>query len=375
MDGMGIESSVHAQVAASLMPRLNSNLCLPLVERCGGIEGFFRETAQPLEAVCREFHVDPGLFDRGRALEDARRELEKMDLYGIGLCTIEEGRYPALLKECEDVPLVLYYKGDFSVPAEERCLAVVGTRRASARCCGRVEDVLGELYGMGHRPVVVSGLAYGIDAAAHRASLKLGLRTFAVLGHGLHMIYPAAHKGLADGILASAGALVSEFPCIAGTHPSNFLKRNRIVAGLCQATLVAESAVKGGAMSTARVALAYNRDVMAFPGRPDDVYSAGCNRLIKDNVAALVEDGKDVARILGYPERETEVRQLKLDLFGEDAQGEAVVARLRESGELHIDELARACGITDGSLPALLLQLELEGRVAALPGQRFAAKG
>ena len=227
---------------------------------------------------------------------------------------------------------------------------------------------------MGHCPVVVSGLAYGIDAAAHRASLREGLRTVAVLGHGLHIVYPAAHRQLAERIVGEGGALVSEYPCTVAVHPGNFLRRNRIVAGMCQATLVAESAVKGGAMATARIALSYNRDVMAFPGRPEDVYSAGCNRLIKENVAALVEDGVDVARVLGYPERREAPRQGVLAFAEEDEGAAAVVAELRKSGDVHADELARATGLDAGRLAVLLLQLELEGKVAALPGQKYALK-
>lgn len=371
---MNIESTIQTHVAISLIPKLNSNLCLPLIDKCGGIESFFRESTEAFNAICRTFNILPEQINRPQALEDAKRELEEIHRHHIDICTIEEQSYPALLKQCEDVPLILYYKGNIHTSSEDKHLAIVGTRHSSTRYQDLVETILTDLQHMGHRPIIVSGLAYGIDAAAHRASLKNGLRTFAVLGHGLHMIYPASHKRLAGSILESDGALISEFPCIASTHPSNFLKRNRIVAGMCQATLVAESAIKGGAMSTARTALSYNRDVMAFPGRPDDTYSAGCNALIKENVAALVENSKDIARILGYPERKVEDRQLKLDLFGNQANEEQILNLLRQNGDLHIDMLAQISGITDGSLPALLLQLELEGKILSLPGQKYTTK-
>ena len=372
---MNVESYVQCQVAVSLMPRLNCNVCVPLVERCGGVEGFFRESGEGLEAACREAGVSAGAFDRRRALEEAKAEVEQMGRRGIRVCDVTGGEYPALLRECGDAPMVLYYIGELRMGKEERLLAIVGTRRASARCQERVGSVVEALRGMGHRPVVVSGLAYGIDAAAHRASLREGLRTVAVLGHGLHIVYPAAHRQLAERIVGEGGALVSEYPCTVAVHPGNFLRRNRIVAGMCRATLVAESAVKGGAMATARIALSYNRDVMAFPGRPEDVYSAGCNRLIKENVAALVEDGVDVARVLGYPERREAPRQGVLAFAEEEDEGAAaVVAELRKSGDVHADELARATGLDAGRLAVLLLQLELEGKVAALPGQKYALK-
>ncbi len=371
---MNIESTVQAHVATSFIPKLNSNLCLPIYDKCGGIEGFFRESTEVFNAICRTFNILPEQINRTQALENAKRELEEIHRHHINICTIEDQSYPILLKQCEDIPLTLYYKGNIQTCSEDKHLAIVGTRHASTRYQDLVNTVLTDLQLMGHHPIIVSGLAYGIDAAAHRASLKNGLRTFAVLGHGLHMVYPASHKRLADAILESNGALISEFPCIASTHPSNFLKRNRIIAGMCQATLVAESAVKGGAMSTARTALSYNRDVMAFPGRPDDPYSAGCNALIKENVAALVENCKDIVRILGYPERTIEDQQLKLDLFGDSDKEEQILKLLRQNGDLHIDQLAQISQITDGTLPALLLQLELEGKILSLPGQKYTTK-
>lgn len=371
---MQTESSIRTQVAVSLIPRLNSNICLPLIERCGGIEGFFQESENALEAIYREFNISPNLFDRHKALQEADRELEQIDLHHIYICSYESGNYPELLKQCEDSPLVFYYKGNFKAPDGTKFLAIVGTRHSSSRCQNKVETVLAEMCAMGYHPVVVSGLAYGIDSSAHRASLKYGLRTFAVLGHGLHMIYPASHKTLAQSILDTSGALISEFPCTSTIHPTNFLKRNRIIAGLCHATLVAESAEKGGAMSTANLALSYNREVMAFPGRPEDKYSAGCNRLIKENIAFLVDNGTDIARILNYPIKKTQAIQTTLDLFETGDKGNAILALLKEKGDTPIDELSQMTNTPQGELSALLLQLELEGKILALPGKRYATK-
>ena len=143
---------------------------------------------------------------------------------------------------------------------------------------------------------------------------------------------------------------------------------------MCQATLVAESAIKGGAMSTARTALSYNREVMAFPGRPEDAYSAGCNQLIKENVAALVENGLDVSRLLGYPEQKPQPQQGELPFFEPEGQASPILSELQKQGEMHIDELARATSIDPASLTALLLQLELEGKIRALPGQKYSLK-
>lgn len=369
---MKTDSSVRSVIAASLLPRLNSTLCLPLVERCGGIEGFFQESETALQQLYREFHISTQLFDRSQALNQAVAELEQIDRHDIRICSIEDDLYPALLKQCEDVPLVFFYKGNIRIPENTKCLAVVGTRHSSARCQNRVDAVLSELCTLGCRPIVISGLAYGIDASAHRASLKYRLQTFAVLGHGLHMIYPASHKTLARSILEAGGALISEFPCTSVTHPGNFLKRNRIIAGLSHATLVAESAEKGGAMSTATQALSYNRDVMAFAGRPDDKYSAGCNRLIKENIAALVDNGLDVARILNYPIPSQTTGQTTLNLFPHDDNARLILSLLEEKGDIGIDELSLMSCIPQGELSALLLELELEQKVLALPGKRYA---
>lgn len=371
---MKTDSSVRAQIAVSVLPRLNSTLCLPLIERCGGIEGFFQESETALQMLYQEFNISSHLFDRAKALRKADEELEHIDKYEIRICSIEDSLYPELLKQCEDVPLVFYYKGNIQAPEKTKYLAIVGTRHSSVRCQNRVDTVLAELYAMDCKPIIISGLAYGIDASAHRASLKYNLRTFAVLGHGLHMIYPASHKTLARSILEADGALISEFPCTATTHPQNFLKRNRIIAGISHATLIAESAEKGGAMSTAQLALAYNREVMAFAGRPDDKYSAGCNRLIKENVAALVDNGLDIATLLNYPVRPTQPYQTSLDLFDTGDKAQVILKLLEEKGDVHIDELSQLSTIPNGELSALLLELELEQKILALPGKRYAIK-
>lgn len=369
---MNNESTILSMIAVSLIPRLNSNLCLPLLEKCGGIEGFFQESDKALKALYQELNISSNLFDRKTALEKAKKELQEIDKNDIQICSIENNTYPELLKYCEDAPIVFYYKGKLQISDANKYLAIVGTRHASFRCKARVEALLAELCALNFHPVIVSGLAYGIDASAHRASLKYGLQTFAVLGHGLHFIYPAAHKNLAENILGSGGALLSEFPCTTNTHPSNFLRRNRIIAGLCHATLVAESAEKGGAMSTARIALAYNREVMALPGRPEDPYSAGCNQLIKENIAALVDNATDIAHILNFPIPTKHPQQISLDLFDTDDKATILLHILEEQGDTHIDELNRLATLQSGELSALLLQLELEGKILALPGKKYA---
>ena len=370
---MNPENPLHALVAISIMPKLNSCLYYPLIQKCGGIEGYFLEQEKSLNIIYQELNIPPHLFDRQKALQEAQKELDSIDKHNIQICSIEDSQYPSLLRQCEDYPLVFYYKGPSLLQTDRKLLAIVGTRHASSRYQKKVETIIEELSHIDPRIIIVSGLAYGIDASAHRACLKHGLATFAVLGHGLHMIYPASHKKMADHILQSEGMLISEFPCSAKIFPTNFLRRNRIIAGLCHATLIAESAQKGGAMATARFAFSYNREVMALPGRFDDSYSAGCNQLIKENTAALVENSEDIAHLLGIKFTQKHPQPLQLNLFETTSSDQAntIITLLQKHKESTIDDLIHLSNIPQRELLPLLLQLELEKKVFSLPGNRY----
>lgn len=367
---MNTDYPALSRVALTLLPRLNSFACLPLFEKCGGIEGFFNESKPAIDALCRDTHIKPETINREKALEAARKEMEDITRNGIHICSSDHQHFPPLLANCEDAPLVFYYKGTLqanNVPS----LAVVGTRKASERCKARIDGLIQELSGIAPTLAIVSGLAYGIDITAHNACLKYGLKTYAVLGHGLNTLYPAPHKNTSERILAEGGALISEFPCCAETHPGNFLQRNRIIAGLCSATLVGESGVKGGSMATARIAMSYNRDVMAIPGRPEDKMSEGCNLLIKQNIATLTESAKDVAGILNLKISKQPNLQMTLDLFGEDDQEALAIKALTEHSTTNIDELSTYTRIPVYELAAILLKLELQGSVTSLPGKNY----
>lgn len=367
---MNTTDSALAKVAVSFLPGLNTMSALPLIERCGGLTGFFSETKRGLAAVCREFHVPTELFDRQAAMEKARVEMEAVCKHDIHVCCVEDFAFPPLLKECEDTPLTLYYKGELETE-DVPYLAIVGTRNASEYYKTRVQRMLQEMADKKHRIVVVSGLAYGIDITAHLASLQHRFRTYAVLGHGLHTIYPAAHRQIAERIVADGGALISEFPTTSHSVPANFLQRNRIIAGLSQAILVAESAIKGGAMTTARIAVSYNRDVLAIPGKPTDTYSQGCNFLIKRNMAALAEDGEDLIHALGLKDIPAIPVQTSLPLFEAGDNESVVLNLLRTRGTQNIEELCRELSLPAADLNVMLLKLELDGHILALPGKSY----
>lgn len=367
---MDTTNSLLCQVAITMTSRLNNKLASPLFERCGGLEGFFRENKTSLQMLMEEIHWKNFEIKQKEWLDSAKKELDMMQKEEISCCSIDNIEYPSLLKHCEDAPLVLFYKGRLTVP-ENKIIAIVGTRKASERCKNRVDFIIEQIAGMGYRPLVISGLAYGIDIAAHKACLRYDLVTRAVMGHGLHMVYPSRHKEIADRIISQGGALISEFPTCTPILPINFLQRNRIIAGMSEAVLVAESAVKGGAMATARQALSYNREVMALPGRPEDLLSSGCNLLIKENIAALVEHVDDILKIIHWEKRPPLPRQISLPFLEETDLEETVKQQLTEQGPQDIDQLHLLTGIPIPTLSSLLLKLELEGIVSRLPGKNY----
>ncbi|MDR0765496.1 MAG: DNA-processing protein DprA [Odoribacteraceae bacterium] len=368
---MNEENTLLLHVAITSSLKLNNRVYLPVIEGCGGVEGFFRETERGIRALYAEHGVDPVNLAREDWTRQAARELAFMQREGVRCSYIDSPRYPRLLKHCADAPLVIFHKGTLE-PTDAKMLAIVGTRKASERCKARVELFVKQIVEMHYAPVVVSGLAYGIDVSAHQSAMRHDLVTWAVLGHGLHTLYPAPHRSIAEKIIAAGGCLISEYPSSAPILPANFLQRNRIIAGISEAVLVAESAVRGGAMSTARQAFSYNRGVMAIPGRPDDHLSSGCNMLIKGNIAHLVEETADVLHVLGWEERASRQVAVPLDLFTEPEREERVKTILREQGDQHVDQLCLLAAIPLPELTPLLLKLELEGSIVPLPGNRYA---
>ena len=228
---MNHENSVLTKVAITMAPRLNNALFASLFQQCGGISGFFEETDQNIETLFRENNLTNIQPERSRWLQMAKQELDVMEKHHIRVCGIEDSNYPRLLKHCADAPLVLFYKGILDA-SDSKNIAIVGTRKATEMGKKRVDTLLHELAETGYHPNIISGLAYGIDITAHTACMHYGLKAQAVLGHGLHMVYPASHKSMAEKILEQGGALISEFPTCAQILPTNFLQRNRIVAGM-----------------------------------------------------------------------------------------------------------------------------------------------
>jgi DNA processing protein len=277
--------------------------------------------------------------------------------------------YPARLKNCDDAPVLIFFKGKCELN-NFRMISIVGTRNATDYGKQITEQLVNDF--AKYNVSIVSGLAYGIDITAHKAAIKNGLSTVAVLAHGLDRIYPAIHKPIAEKMLHNGG-LLTEF--ISETNPDreNFPSRNRIVAGMTDAVIVIESSIKGGALITAELANGYNRDVFAIPGKVGDEYSQGCNEFIRLNKAALIESADQVAEMMQWQletEKKNEPKQLKI--FHELKPEEKILVNvLQEKGRLDIDALTQHSNMPMSKVSSTLLNLEFAGVLKALPGKMF----
>ncbi|PKQ61049.1 DNA protecting protein DprA [Labilibaculum filiforme] len=337
----------------------------------GSVEGLFKEKKQNLLKI-------PGIgpsfldkLDRDAAIQLAEEEQKFIADNHIKVSFYLEKNYPQRLLNCSDSPCTLYYKGttDFNVA---RTISIVGTRNASDYGREVCNKLIQDLAQKEIKPLIISGLAYGVDICAHKAALRNQLQTVAAVGHGLHMMYPSQHKRYADEIV-NQGALISEFTSKSKFDPKNFVRRNRIIAGMADATIVIESASKGGSLVTADIANSYNRDVFAFPGRISDKGSTGCNKLIKTNQAHLIEGVADLEYILGWENRKGSPKTVQTKLFIElSPDEESLVQALKEKDHVPIDILSLKTSFPMSKVSSLLLKLEFDGLIKSLPGKIYA---
>jgi DNA processing protein len=364
------EEKLKYQIALTLIPGVGVMLGKTLVSYCGSPEAVFREKKTRLEKIPGIGPVVAASVAASDVMKRAEEETEFIKKHKITSLFFTEPDYPHRLKHCDDSPLMLYYKGKGNLN-HERILAVVGTRHATdygKKVCEEIIQRLAQL-----DVCIVSGLAYGIDICAHKSAMKNNLSTIAVLAHGLDMIYPGTHRAAAKKMMDDGG-LLTEFMTKTKPDKENFPSRNRIVAGMSDAVLVIESAVKGGAMITANIADSYNRDVFAIPGRTDDAYSLGCNFLIRKNKAALVESSEDIAYQLGWEnnEKEKTKKPSQLSIFNELKDDEKeLVTLLQENGKLAIDSICLRAKLPMGKVATTLLNLEFRGIVRSLPGKIY----
>ena len=306
-------------------------------------------------------------LDCPEAFRRAEQELNFAEKNQIQCITLNDASYPTRLKECEDAPLALFYRGNASLNAR-RVISIVGTRHATAYGEDLCASFVRDLKDLCPDIQIISGLAYGIDIHAHRAALQYGFPTIGVLAHGLDRIYPAAHRKTAIAMMDNGG-LLTEFMSETNPDRQNFVKRNRIVAGMCDATIIVESAAKGGALITAELSESYHRDCFAFPGRTTDIYSAGCNELIKKNRASLILSAQDFVEAMGWNSGvvpKAVQRELFPDLSDEERK---VVETIQQTTDgIQINTLVVETNIPIQHISSLLFDLEMKGVVRALAG-------
>lgn len=305
---------------------------------------------------------------RYRNFAAAEQEIAFIEKYHIKPLFIRHKDYPYRLRQCDDPPAILFYKGTADLNAP-RIVAIVGTRSHTEYGKAVTEKFVQDL--ASYDVVVISGLAYGIDAVAHKAALRKGLPTVGVIAHGLDTIYPVQHTGLARQMLQNGG-LLTEFQSNTKPDKYNFPSRNRIVAGLSDATLIMESGLKGGSMITADLACGYNREVFALPGRNTDVNSRGCNELIRTNKAALLGEPARFAEMMGWQRCAKKPADIQTDfLENQPEEEQKVLAALKDRELVSIDEISRASGLPTAIVSAALLGLELKSVIHCSPGKRY----
>jgi len=364
------ENQLLYQVALGMIPGVGSITAKKLIDHTGSLQGIFSETLSSLQKI-------PGIgvllskrIRDGELLLLADREVNYILKNNIRPLFYRDPDYPERLNQCHDAPLIMYMKGTLDMnPA--KIISVVGTRNPTDYGIHHCRSLIREL-AEGHREVViVSGLAYGIDVCAHKAALDNQLATIAVLGHGFRHLYPVVHSKIA-GKIEKEGALVTEFCSNTKPERNNFIRRNRIIAGLSDATLIVQSGIKGGALITAEMANTYNRDVFAIPGRVDDKCSAGCNRLIKSQRASLVENSTDLEYILGWTRRDIQSLGVQPSLFNDLGDDERIIVDLLSDKKLHsVDSICINSDMPVSKVSSLLLKLEFSGLVYCLPGNLY----
>ena len=343
-------------IALSFLYRTRLRKSLALLEHYGSAEEAWQALDEPEMAEC---------------LRRAEKEWEWINAHGIRVWTLADEDYPYRLRQCPDRPLVLYGKGNLH-PSDGHIVSIVGTRRPTERGKELTAKLVRDLHERLVQVTIVSGGAYGIDIAAHRAAIQCGIPTIIVPAHGLDRIYPYRHRPEAIASLEHGGIL-TEFP--SGIEPlaPYFVQRNRIVAGLADAVVVVESKDKGGSLITAQMATDYNRELFAFPGRPDDVTSQGCNTLIRADRAHLINGADDLIAIMDWKARNTVSQPVQTQIIGlmDDLtpRQQTLLSKLQEAEEgLHINLLVMETQEPYSDVSSDLMMLELQGLVRSLPG-------
>ena len=369
---MEIPDNLAHQIALSLIPGIGSVTAHNLIAYIGSVEGVFQEKEKNLMKIPGVGEINAQRILQQNVMERAKREVDFIQKNQIQTLFYLDDNYPVRLKNCNDSPIILYYKGNANLN-ELRVLSVVGTRNASNYGKEICDELIRSFSERNYNLLVISGLAYGIDVHAHKACLKYNVPTVGVFAHGLDTIYPSLHSSVASKMLENGG-LITDFVSDTVIDRQNFLRRNRIIAGLADASIIVESAEKGGALVTADIANSYNRDVFAFPGRSNDPYSRGCNKIIKLNEAVLVENAADIEKAMNWDVKTSSPRVFQPSLFEAFTGEENKIIDLLKAGDRFVDEITAEAQMTMSKVSSLLLGLEFRGLVVSLPGKMYRLK-
>ena len=370
-----MDQEIFYAMALTRLTNFNYQQALELYKAVGSAQMLF-EHRNEIGDIIKDAspRLMEALKDWDEAMRRAEAELRFMEEHRIRALTLNDDDYPQRLTECPDAPIIIYYKGNADLN-QEKIVSIVGTRHATLYGQDLIHRFVSELRGLCPQVLIVSGLAYGVDICAHREALANGYPTVGVLAHGLDQIYPYRHRETAAQML-NHGGLLTEFMSQTNADKPNFVRRNRIVAGMADAVILVESAAKGGGLITAEIAQSYARSVFAFPGNVGQPYSEGCNNLIRDNGAGLISSAQDFVKAMGWWE-ETHRQQafadgIERNLFPDlTTEEQQVVSLLKESNDLQLNIITVKTGIPIGRLTALLFQLEMKGVVKPLAGGMY----
>lgn len=357
-----------ALLALHFIPGIGDYLIRQLVSYCGSAEKVFKMPRGKLQKIPGVGAVTAEAICQGKPFVLAEKEFRKAEKEKVDLLFFTDKNFPSRLRQVNDGPTLLYANGKMDLE-NPKTVAIVGTRQSTAYGRECVESLVKDL--VPHQPLIISGLAYGIDIHAHKHAVKNNLPTVGVMGSGMDVIYPAAHRELARKMMEHGG-LLTEQPF--GTQPDahNFPARNRIVAALSDAIIIVEAAEKGGALITADIGNSYNKDVFAYPGNVKQSHSAGCNNLIKSNRAHLMTSVRDLQYIMNWDLHAKPVRQEPVVLDGYTPEEQLIIKTLLENNkQLMIDEISWKTNLPISKLASLLLTLEFKGLVSSLPGKVY----
>ena len=363
-----MDTNLLHNIALTLIPDVGPVISKLLISYCGSAEAVFAASKKELSKIPQVgLKTIEKIRNHGDIFTEAEAQIKYLEKIGGKAITFHSREYPRRMKHFDSSPLVLYCRGTMNLN-HPRTVAIIGTRKPTQQGKINCEKLLQGLQAYGVQ--IISGLAFGIDTCAHAESVNLGIETIGVMGHGMDRIYPSSNKKLTSRMVENGG-LLTEFPIETNPDRENFPMRNRIIASMSDVVVVIESKKRGGSIITAEFANSYNKDVFAIPGRINDPVSEGCNRLIKQHKAHLLESAEDIGYIMRWDEIDKE-KVVQKSLFVDfDPNEQNVIDVLKESTEITIDDLNYQLKMTPSKLASMLLNLEFKGAIRSLPGKKY----